>query len=145
GHPIRLNRVYRGVAVNTEALNRMGIYDDRPETWPSWWLRDPANLTFEDRIYRELRKGTINGREQELRIPTGVFRGARGSSIIRTRMDTGGFESDVESVRDGVTEMLRLGVTSIIDPSSRNGYVMRVYQEAYNRGWLKLKIPAVYE
>jgi predicted amidohydrolase YtcJ len=55
------------------------------------------------------------------------------------------FEEDVDSVRLGVEEMLRLGVTSIVDPSSRMGYHMRVYQEAYNRGLLKLRISAVYE
>jgi predicted amidohydrolase YtcJ len=56
------------------------------------------------------------------------------------------FESDVQSVHLGALEMLSLGVTSIVDPSSRMGYLMQVYQEAYNRGLLAgLRIPAVYE
>ena len=144
-HPVRLDRVYRGVAVNTRALNLMGIYDDQPETWPDWWLEDPEDFTFEDRIFRAPRTIVIDGEARELEVPTGAFLGARGGSLVRTRTGGGGFEADVESVRGGVAEMLRLGVTTIIDPSSRNGYMMRVYQEAYNRGWLKLKVAAVYE
>ncbi len=62
--------------------------------------------------------------------------GAIASRLVTARPPEEQFEDDVESVRLGVEEMLRLGVTSIVDPASRMGYNMKVYQEAYNRGFL---------
>jgi predicted amidohydrolase YtcJ len=144
-NPVRLDRVYRGVAVNTEVFRLMGIHDNRPATWPSWWLKDPGDFTFEDKIYRAKRSLRINGEERELSIPTGVFIGSKATSLVRTRRAGRNFEEDVESVKYGCEEMLRLGVTSIVDPSSGMGYNMRVYQEAYNRNWLKTRVSAVYE
>ena len=44
-NPILLNRVYRGVAVNTRVFEMMGIEDEVPSTWPAWWLEDPADFT----------------------------------------------------------------------------------------------------
>lgn len=144
-NPVALYRVYRGVAVNSAVFRLMGIDDERPETWPSWWLEDPEDLTFEDKIYREKRTITVNGVATERDVPTGVFVGAKASRLVTARPPEEQFEDDVESVRLGVAEMLRLGVTSIVDPASRMGYNMKVYQEAYNRGYLKLRIAAVYE
>lgn len=149
-NPILLNRVYRGVAVNTRVFEMMGIDDENPATWPSWWLEDPANFTFEDRIFRAPRTLTINGRTREYEIPTGAFVGARASRLVTVgpgeEDPADEFEADVHSVHLGALEMLSLGVTSIVDPSSRMGYNMRVYQEAFNRGLLAgLRIPAVYE
>lgn len=149
-HPVMLNRVYRGVAVNTRVFEMMGIDDTDPSTWPDWWLEDPSDFTFEDRIFRAPRTLTIGGESLEYRIPTGAFVGARASRLVTVGPgdpDPGeAFEGDVESVRLGALEMLSLGVTSIVDPSSRMGYHMRVYQEAYNRSLLGgLRIPAVYE
>ena len=60
-NPVRLSRVYRGVAVNTKVFNLMGIKDEEPSTWPNWWLKDPSDFTFEDKIYRAPRKLSING------------------------------------------------------------------------------------
>jgi predicted amidohydrolase YtcJ len=140
----------------------MGIDDDDPATWPSWWLEDPPGLTFEDRIFRAPRTLTIGGESREFVIPTGAFVGSRAASLVARpesfpgsgagRRESGApgapdpFERDVQSVHLGALEMLSLGVTSIVDPSSRMGYNMRVYQEAMNRGLLAgLRIPAVYE
>jgi len=39
-NPVRLGRVYRGVAVNTAAFREMGIDASDFSTWPDWWLRD---------------------------------------------------------------------------------------------------------
>ncbi len=47
--PRRSLSVYRGVAVNSAVFRLMGIDDERPETWPSWWLEDPKDFTFEDK------------------------------------------------------------------------------------------------
>ncbi len=150
-NPVLLNRVYRGVAVNSLVFEMMGIDDEDPATWPAWWLEDPPDLTFEDRIFRAPRALTINGETREYFIPTGAFVGSRASRLV-TVGPSGAvdpeerFESDVQSVHLGALEMLSLGVTSIVDPSSRMGYNLRVYQAALNRGLLAgLRIPAVYE
>ncbi len=164
-NPVLLNRVYRGVAVNTLVFEMMGIQDEDPSTWPEWWLVDPPNLTFEDKIFRAPRTLTIGGESKEYLIPTGAFVGSRASRLVASpgsfpgsgtdRRTTGApglsdeeaaFETDVQSVHLGALEMLSLGVTSIVDPSSRMGHNMKVYQEALNRGLLAgLRIPAVYE
>jgi predicted amidohydrolase YtcJ len=144
-NPVYLNRVYRGVAVSTAVFNLMGIHDDRPETWPAWWLQDPSTFTFEDRIFRAPREVTAGGQTRVVEVPTGTFVGSRASALVTLSPPTGGFEDDVESVRYGVEEMLSLGVTGVVDPSSRMGYLMRVYQEAYNRGYMKLRMGAVLE
>jgi predicted amidohydrolase YtcJ len=164
-NPILLNRVYRGVAVNTLVFDMMGIDDEDPSTWPNWWLEDPQDFTFEDRIFRAPRTITIAGRSSEYVIPTGAFVGSRASRLVARpgsfpgsgtgRRITGApgaldaterFEMDVQSVHLGALEMLSLGVTSIVDPSSRMGHNIQVYQEAKNRNLLEgLRIPAVYE
>ena len=144
-HPVALYRVYRGVAVNTEVFRRMGIEDGDASTWPSWWLENPDDFTFEDQILREPRELVVDGETVTREVPTGVFLGSRGSRLVTERPPPNDFEDDVQSVRLGVGELLSLGVTSIVDPSSRMGHNMRVYQEAANRGYLRLRIAAVYE
>ncbi len=145
GNPVALYRVYRGVAVNTEVFRRMGIEDDDASTWPGWWLEDPDDFTFEDQIQRAPREVLLDGERVTREIPTGVFLGARGSRLVTERPPPEDFEDEVESVRLGIAELLSLGVTAIVDPSSRMGHHMRVYQEAANRGLLRLRIAAVYE
>ena len=78
-------------------------------------------------------------------VPTGAFIGSRAPGLVTARMKRAGFEDDVESVRLGCQEMLRLGVTAVVDPSSSMGYHMRVFQEAHNRGDLAIRMAAVYE
>ena len=142
-NPLEMPRVYRGAAYNTRALNEMGIRDDDPSTWPEWWLEDPASFTLEDKILRERRPVTINGQTREMEVPTGMFIG-NATQLVTVRSPALGFEDQVGAVRAGAEEMARLGVTSIIDPGG-GGRVMRVYQEAYRRGWLPIRISQVYE
>ncbi|HSK10340.1 MAG TPA: amidohydrolase [Vicinamibacterales bacterium] len=144
-NPVRLDRTYRGVAVNSAVFRLMGIDDEKPATWPAWWEKDPADFTFEDKIYRAKRQVTIDGRTREMLVPTGVFLGTRGPSLVTTRAPRPTLEDDVRSARWGVEEMLRLGVTSVVDPSSRMGYMVKVYQEAYNRGFMQIRMASVYE
>ena len=144
-HPVALYRVYRGVAVNTEVFRRMGIEDGDSSTWPDWWLEDPADFTFEDQILREPRELVVDGETVTRDIPTGVFLGSRASRLVTERPPPNDFEDEVESVRLGVAELLSLGITAIVDPSSRMGHHMKVYQEAANRGHLRVRIAAVYE
>ena len=101
-NPVAIYRVYRGVAVNTETFRLMGIVDTEPETWPAWWLEDPENFTFEDKIYRAERSLVIDGREETREVPTGVFLGSKGSRLVTKRPPPLSFDDDVESVRLGV-------------------------------------------
>lgn len=144
-NPVALYRVYRGVAVNTEVFRRMGIEDGDSSTWPDWWLEDPADFTFEDQVLREPRELVVDGETVTREVPTGVFLGSRASRLVTERPPPNDFEDEVESVRLGVAELLSLGVTAIVDPSSRMGHHMKIYQEAANRGHLRVRIAAVYE
>ena len=144
--PVMLSRTYRGVSVNSAVFKLMGIDETKKDTWPAWWLKDPATFTPEDKIYRAKRTITFaDGHTEELEVPTGVFLGMHGTALVKARPKAYTFEDDVRSVKDGAEEMLRLGVTSIVDPASRMGYNMKVYQEAFNRGWVTLRIGSVYE
>src|SRR5579884_3934488 len=145
-NPVYLTRTYRGVMVNSEVFRQMGINDEKPETWPAWWLKDPENFTYEDKIVRQQRQiNTDDGKTQNVAVPTGMFLGAHALRLLTKQPPAYTFDQDVESVKTGAAEMLRLGVTSIVDPASQMGYNMKVYQEAYNRGWVTLRISAVYE
>ncbi len=144
-NPVYLNRVYRGVAVNTQVFRLMGIEDDDPRTWPAWWLEDPADFTFEDRVYRAPRELVVDGERRTLQVPTGVFLGARGLALVTVAPPEPDVADAAVDVRDGIQEMLRLGVTSIIDPSSHWSASIPVYQEARERGWVQLRILDIYE
>jgi predicted amidohydrolase YtcJ len=144
-NPVRLRRVYRGTMVNTAAFRLMGIEDDKPSTWPSWWLKDPADFTSEDKILRAKRTITVNGATREVEVPTGVFLGVKSSELVTVDVPAIPFEENVASIKAGGDKLLSLGVTAIVDPASRMGYNMKIYQEAYNRGLLPLRIAAVYE
>src|SRR6266545_2804768 len=82
GQPVRLNRTYRGIAVNTQVLRLMGIRDEEPSTWPDWWVKDPADFTAEDRIFRASGAMKVAGRTQDVAVPTGVFLGARAVALV---------------------------------------------------------------
>jgi len=142
-NPLRLNRVYRGVAVNTAVFGLMGIRDADSSTWPDWWLADPEWFDFEDRIFRERRTMVVDGQEREVTVPTGMFLGnaVRLITVPPTPYD---FEAQVRAVDYGSREMASLGVTGIVDPGG-GGRVMRAYQEAYKRGLLHIRMLQVYE
>ena len=142
-NPVRLSRTYEGVLVNTAVFKLMGIDDSRSSTWPSWWLKDPDNFTFEDKIVRAKRVLTVDGQRKELEIPTGEFLGTKGPRLVTARPPASTFEDDVESVRAGVQEMLRMGMTAMVDADSPGDHDMKVYEEAQNRGFLQMRV-AVY-
>ncbi len=142
-NPVQLNRVYRGLAVNTAAFELMGIRDDDPSSWPEWWLEDPESFGPDDKIFRETRTVTVNDQPRQLEVPTGMFL-SNAARLVTARAPAPDIDDQVEAVRYGSEEMTRLGVTGIVDPAG-GGRVMRAYQEAYRRGWLKLRILQVYE
>jgi predicted amidohydrolase YtcJ len=143
-NPVYLTR-YRGLAINTAALREMGIRDDDPATWPKWWTEDPASFTAEDTIYRAPRKIKVNGATKTYNIPTGVFIGTEALKLITARPPRPTIEDDVESVRLGSTELLKVGITSVIDAGNMMGYNTRVYQLARDGGFLNVKVAACYE
>jgi predicted amidohydrolase YtcJ len=122
----------------------MGIDEQRRSTWPAWWLKDPADFTFEDKVYRAKRTIVVDGKSETLEVPTGVFLGRKGTALVTARPPNDDMESDVQSVAAGVKEMLRFGITSIVDADSRNDYDMKVYVESQKRGELLIRVPGVY-
>ncbi|MDX1495245.1 MAG: amidohydrolase family protein, partial [Longimicrobiales bacterium] len=117
--PITLDRVYRGVAVNTRVFELQGYDFDRPETWPAWFTEDPASFG----------PGDIIVRNPETGLPTGVFYGFAPALIGEAPARS--FEQRVESVGMGARTVLSKGIVAVVDPGIQEDN--RVYQEAYNR------------
>lgn len=124
--PITLDRVYRGVAVNTRVFELRGYDFDRPETWPDWFTEDPDSFGPGDVIVRDPETG----------LPTGVFYGFAPALVGDVPRRT--FEQRVESVARGSGTVLTKGIVSVVDPGIQEDN--RVYQEAYNRGLLPIRI-----
>lgn len=142
-NPVRLGRVYRGVAVNTAAFRLMGIDDSDSSTWPDWWLQDLDWFNYEDRVFREMRTLTVDGQTREVEVPTGMFLG-NATRLVTVSPPQRDYEAQVRAVDYGSREMTSLGVTAIVDPGG-GGRVMRAYQDAYERGMLHFRILQVYE
>lgn len=124
--PITLDRVYRGVAVNTRVFELHGYDFDRPETWPAWFTEDPDSFG----------PGDIIVRDPETGLPNGVFYGFAPALIGEAPVRT--FEQRVESVGMGSRTVLSKGIVSVVDPGIQEDN--RVYQEAYNRGLLPIRV-----
>lgn len=124
--PISLRRVYRGIAVNTRVFELQGWDFERRATWPAWFTEDPASFG----------PGDIIERDPETGLPTGVFYGLATRLIGEVPQRT--FEQDVESVAMGARTVLTKGIVSVVDPAVQEGN--RVYQAAYNRGLLPIRI-----
>lgn len=142
-NPVRLGRVYRGVAVNTAAFRLMGIDDSDSSTWPDWWLQDLDWFNYEDRVFREMRTLTVDGQTREMEVPTGMFLG-NATRLVTVSPPQRDYEAQVRAVDYGSREMTSLGVTGIVDPGG-GGRVMRAYQDARDRGMLHFRILQVYE
>jgi predicted amidohydrolase YtcJ len=69
--PISLDRIYRGIAVNTKVFELMGIDFDDPSTYPEWFRRTPRDFQPGDIIFRD-----------ESGLPNGVFVGERAPRLI---------------------------------------------------------------
>lgn len=124
--PITLDRVYRGVAVNTRVFELRGYDFERPETWPAWFTEDPASFGPGDVIVRDPETG----------LPTGVFYGFAPALIGEAPART--FEQRVESVAMGSRTVLSKGIVAVVDPGIQEDN--RVYQAAYNRGLLPIRV-----
>ena len=142
-NPLRLGRVYRGVAVNTAAFRLMGIDDSDSSTWPDWWLQDLDWFNYEDRVFREMRTLTVDGQTREVEVPTGMFLG-NATRLVTVNPPQRDYEAQLRAIDYGSREMTSLGVTAIVDPGG-GGRVMRAYQDARDRGLLHFRILQVYE
>ena len=118
--PISLERIYNGVAVNTRVFELLGYDYDDPQTWPEWFLTDPADFGPGEIIMRD-----SSG------LPSGVFLGEASVRLVSTAIAGRSLGQQVESLLAGMDYLASLGITAIVEPGSRMGQVTRVYQVAY--------------
>ncbi|NIP57287.1 MAG: amidohydrolase family protein, partial [Gemmatimonadetes bacterium] len=130
--PISLDRIYRGVAVNTRVFELLGYEFDDPSTWPDWFRRDPPDFG----------PGEIILRDSE-GLPTGVFLGERAPRLVSAAIPEKSLDRKVDSLLGGMEYLASLGITALVEAGSRMGEVTRVYQEAYDRRGGRLPVRAV--
>jgi predicted amidohydrolase YtcJ len=138
-NPVHLT-AYRRLMINTAALKLMGIREDDPTTWPDWWLKNPANFTAEDTIYRAPRKITVAGKTQTYTVPTGVFIGSEALKLIKVHPPALTLEDRIESVHIGSHELNKVGLTSILEPGNEFGKLTKVFQMAHDRNELSVRV-----
>jgi predicted amidohydrolase YtcJ len=131
--PISLARIYRGVAVNTKVFELLGIRFEDPGTWPDWFKKDPADFEAGDIIFRD-----SDG------LPDGVFVGERAPRLIAKAIPAKTFEQQVDSLVLGLNVLSSMGITALVEAGSEMGRVTRVYQAAYDRHQLPLRV-TVYD
>lgn len=128
--PISLDRIYRGIAVNTKVFELLGIDFEDPSTYPDWFTKDPADFEAGDIIFRDSDTG----------LPNGVFVGTKAPGLVGKAVPTKSLEQRVESLVLGLNELASMGITAIVEPGSGMGYVTRAYQEAYDAGELPVRV-----
>jgi len=127
--PISLTRIYRGIAVNTKVFELLGIRFEDPRTWPDWFKKDPSDFEAGDIIFRD-KEG----------LPNGVFVGERAPRLIVKAIPTKTFEQQVDSLILGLKVLSSMGITALVEPGNSMGRVTRVYQAAYDRHLLPLRV-----
>ena len=127
--PISLNRIYRGIAVNTKVFELLGINFDDPATYPEWFTTDPPDFEAGDIIFRDPDSG----------LPNGVFVGAKAPWLISRAIPSKTFKQKVESLILGFKILSSFGITSVVEAGSKMGRVTRVYQAAYDSGSLPVR------
>ncbi|MCZ6498873.1 MAG: amidohydrolase [Gammaproteobacteria bacterium] len=130
--PISLDRIYRGIAVNTRIFELLGYNFDDPDTWPDWFAEDPADFG----------PGEIIMRDQQ-GLPNGIFLGERAPRLVNVVIPDKSLEQKVESLLSGMNYLASLGITSVVEAGSRMGEVTRVYQAAYDLRGGRLPLRAV--
>jgi len=130
--PISLDRIYRGVAVNTNVFELLGYDFDDPSTWPDWFRRDPPDFGPGEIILRD-----------EDGLPNGIFLGEKAPRLVSGAIPEKSLDRRVESLLGGMEYLASLGITTLVEAGSRMGEVTRVYQEAYHRRGGRLPVRAV--
>ena len=138
GQLVNLGRIFLGRIVNTKVFNKMGIDDQDPDTWPDWWLEDPEDFTWEDRIFRAPLYIEELGKEKE--VPTGAFVGRAAPGLVTVRPPALTYEERVDSIRLGQERLNEFGIVAQLEPG---GPWLKHYQEAYDRGWLKNRVTQI--
>lgn len=119
--PISLERIYRGVAVNTRVFELLGYDFDDPATWPDWFRETPQDFGPGEIILRD-----------EDGLPNGIFLGEKAPRLVSDAIPEQGLEEKVESLIGGMNYLASLGITAVVEAGSRMGEVTRVYQAAYD-------------
>jgi len=130
--PISLDRIYRGVAVNTRVFELLGYEFDDPDTWPGWFRDDPANFGPGEIIMRD-----------DQGLPNGIFLGEEAPRLISDVIPDKSLEQKVDSLLQGMNYLASLGITSVVEAGSRMGEVTRVYQAADSLRGDRLPLRAV--
>ena len=126
--PISVDRIYRGIAINTKVFELLGIDFDDASTWPDWFRRDPSDFEAGDIIFRD-----GDG------LPNGVFVGARAPRLVSGAVPQQTLAQRVDSLALGLEVLASYGITSVVEAGSSMGSVTRVYQEAHDAGRLPLR------
>jgi predicted amidohydrolase YtcJ len=127
--PISVDRIYRGVAVNTKVFELLGIDFDDPSTHPDWFKEDPWDFEAGDIIFRDSKTG----------LPNGVFVGTKAPRLVSEAVPRKTLSQRVESLALGLQVLSSYGITSVVEAGNRMGRVSRVYQEAYDAGRLPIR------
>ncbi|HZD05128.1 MAG TPA: amidohydrolase family protein, partial [Longimicrobiales bacterium] len=130
--PISLDRIYRGVAVNTRVFELHGWDFDDPATWPDWFRRDPPDFGPGEIILRD-----------STGLPSGIFLGEEAPRLVAGAIPGKSLDQEVQSLLGGMEYLASLGITALVEAGSRMGEVTRVYQEAYDRRGGRLPVRAV--
>jgi predicted amidohydrolase YtcJ len=132
--PISLDRIYRGIAVNTKVFELMGIDFDDPSTHPDWFTRTP----------RDFEPGDIIFRDPDTNLPNGVFVGTKAPRLVSHAVPEKSLAQRVESLVSGLEVLAALGITAIVEPGNQVGRVTRAYQRAYDQDRLPIRV-TVYD
>jgi len=132
--PISLDRIYRGIAVNTKVFELMGIDFDDPSTHPDWFTRTP----------RDFEPGDIIFRDPDTNLPNGVFVGTKAPRLVSHAVPEKSLAQRVESLVSGLEVLAALGITAIVEPGNQIGRVTRAYQRAYDQDRLPIRV-TVYD
>lgn len=127
--PISLDRIYRGIAVNTKVFELMGIDFDDPSSHPAWFKEDPKDFEAGDIIFRDPDTG----------LPNGVFVGAKAPRLVEEAIARQSLEQRVESLVLGLKKLASFGITAVVEAGSAMGRTTRVYQQAYDADSLPIR------
>lgn len=130
--PISLDRIYRGLAVNTRVFELLGYDFDDQTTWPGWFREDPEDFGPGEIILRD-----------EDGLPNGVFLGEKAPRLVADAIPEKSLEQKVDSLIGGLHYLASLGITSVVEAGSSMGEVTRVYQAAYDLQDGRLPIRAI--
>jgi predicted amidohydrolase YtcJ len=128
--PVSVQRIYRGIAVNTKVFELLGIDFEDPRTYPDWFTQDPADFEAGDIIFRDPDTG----------LPNGVFVGTKAPRLVAKAVPEKTLEQKVESLTLGLNVLASYGITAIVEAGNRMGRVTPIYQAAYDAGLLPIRV-----